>query len=363
MPPEIPETEYQDFSLKIQTHEYSENRFVKVSMELTYGCNLKCVHCYTDPYNKPALLKKEMKREEVTAALQKLRDEGFLWLCFTGGEIFMRKDFLEIYDAAYSMGFLITLFTNATLISETIASHLEKAPPFSIEVTLYGATAETYEKVTQVKGSYARCISGLQILRAHNLPLKLKASALTLNAHELTAMEAIAKNLGVSFKWSGVVYPRLDGDLSSTHYRLPAEELLKLEFEDADFEASSCASEAQQAGGSPSAPSNLYRCGCGKLNAHLNPYGMMGTCTWAQRGRFDFRQKPLQEGMSAIAREIRSIVYSGGSPCQDCTAFQFCDKMPEMAAHENSGNEQAPVPYFCETAFGRAAKQPPSTRS
>lgn len=355
--PEVRTMEYGDFSLKLQAHEASENRFVKVQVELTYACNLHCVHCYTDPYNKPELIRKELDSSNLLLALDRLREEGFLWLCFTGGEIFMRKDFLQIYDHAYRQGFLISLFTNATLITDNLADHLKEFPPFSIEVTLYGATADTYEKVTQVKGSYAKCLQGLRLLTERSLPVKLKTSLMTLNAHELDAMQELANGFGLSFKWSGVIYPRLDGDISSTAYRLSPEELLNLEFGAGSAVSESCVEVAQTAESPVSPPQNLYRCGCGKLNAHINPYGKVGTCTWSQRGRFDFRNKTLQGGMTEIADEIRGMFYNRESACQSCTAFQFCDKMPEMASHETSGDPQAPVPHFCDVAFGRAARQ------
>ncbi len=357
-PFEVDTLQYSDFSLKVQSHEVNERRFVKVQIELTYGCNLHCVHCYTDPFNKPDLLKKELNSENLIEALDRLKEEGFLWLCFTGGEIFMRKDFLKIYDHAFRQGFLITLFTNATLINDSIANHLSEFPPFSIEVSLYGATAETYERVTQVKGSYERCLKGIRLLVDHELPVKLKTSLMTVNAHELEDMQSLAKTFGLSLKWSGVLYPRLDGDISSTEYRLPPEELLKLEFQDEDYQPESCVPAAQSAQPVVSPPAGLYRCGCGKLNAHINPYGMVGTCTWSQRSRFDFHGG-FQEGMTGIAREMLALTYKKESACAACTAFQFCDKIPEMAVHENGGDIHAPVSHFCDVAFGRAKKSSP----
>lgn len=352
----ISSIEYKDFSLQIQTQHALEGKFVKVSMEVTYGCNLHCVHCYTDPYNKGSLIKTEMNFDAVCQSLEKLRAEGFLWLCFTGGEIFFRKDFLKIYDFAYEQGFLITLFTNATLITDAIAGHLAQKPPFSIEISIYGAAEETYEKVTQVKGSFARFQEGTRRLAERKLPLKFKTSLITLNAHELEGMRAYAENLGASFKWSGTVYPRLNGDISSTHYRLSPEKLLECEFQDTEHKPDSCAPAAQTEEANPKAPENLYRCGCGKLNAHVTPYGEVGTCTWSRFGRFPIQNSGIQAGMAKIARGIQAQKYSGLSPCQSCTAFQFCDKMPEMAAFETGGNPESPVTHFCETAFGRAKK-------
>src|ERR1035437_1714272 len=95
----------------------------------------------------------ELTYEEHCRILDEVAEAGCLWLLFTGGEIFARKDFLEIYTYAKKQGFLITLFTNGNLITPQIADYLVEWRPFSIEITLYGATRETYEALTGVRGS------------------------------------------------------------------------------------------------------------------------------------------------------------------------------------------------------------------
>src|SRR6058998_2074459 len=124
MPKPLPMIEYKEFSLNVHTHAAHTNTIVNAQIELTYGCNLHCVHCYTDCYNRPDLIKRELSYAEVTRILDQLAAEGCLWVCFTGGEIFMRKDFLDIYAYAKQKGFLITLFTNGTLFTEALADYL-----------------------------------------------------------------------------------------------------------------------------------------------------------------------------------------------------------------------------------------------
>jgi len=144
------EEQYQDFSLRVHTQATAQTQVVKAQVELTYGCNLHCLHCYTDCYNQHDLIKKERTTEEILHTLDELYELGVLWVCFTGGEIFMRKDFLQIYDHAKSKGFLITLFTNGTMFTEAIVDHLKESPPFCIDISCHGATEETFDGITQV---------------------------------------------------------------------------------------------------------------------------------------------------------------------------------------------------------------------
>src|SRR5881409_926136 len=162
---------------------------VQAMIELTYGCNLHCVHCDTDCYNRPELIKREMSYEEITRILDQLAAEGCLWVCFTGGEIFMRKDFLDIYAYAKQKGFLITLFTNGTLITEAIVDYLKEHPPFCIEISCHGATDETFDRITQVRGSFRRFLAGVRLLIERGLPIKIKTKVMTVNRHELDQMK------------------------------------------------------------------------------------------------------------------------------------------------------------------------------
>ncbi|MSR78115.1 MAG: radical SAM protein [Candidatus Omnitrophica bacterium] len=345
--------EYKDFSLDLQTKTAGEKQFVKAQFELTYGCNLHCVHCYTDPLNKPELLKKEIPLEKALQIIDKLQEEGILWLCFTGGEIFMRRDFLTIYDYAWNKGFLITLFTNGTLITEKIVEHLAAKPPFSIEISFHGATPDTFDKITKVKGSYEKCVEGIKMLLARSLPVRLKTGAMTLNYGELDQIKAFVESLGLKFQVSGVIYPRLDGDVSSLEYRLDPKDILEIEFDRESTGAESCAQELTPAVlGQVTPGDNLYRCSCGKLQTHIDPYGKAGACTWSRKGRFDLTEVSLQQGMSELAEELHSEKYPEHSACHSCQAFAHCEKVVEMA-HLESGDTFQPVQHFCDLAFGR----------
>src|SRR3989441_10058244 len=241
----LPMIEYRDFSQQVHNQAAEKSKVVNAQIELTYGCNLHCVHCYTDCYNRPDLLKQEMSYTEVTGILDQLYNEGCLWVCFTGGEIFVRKDFLDIYAYAKQKGFLITLFTNGTLFTEAIADYLKEHPPFSIEISCHAATEETFDQITQVKGSFQRFIKGIRLLVERGLPIKIKTKAMQLNKHELGQIKAFVEGLGTQFRLSTVIYPRLNGDLTPATYRLSPDEIVALECQAGEPEERCTEAESQ----------------------------------------------------------------------------------------------------------------------
>jgi MoaA/NifB/PqqE/SkfB family radical SAM enzyme len=169
-------------------------------LEPTFRCNLRCVHCYV---NKPAGSAEEKARELTTARLIQVIDEiadaGCLNLLLTGGEVLLRPDFEELYRHALRRGMLVTVYTNGTLVTDRIADLFDRHRPLLVEISLYGMTRATYERVTGVPGSFDRCLDGIRRLVERGVPLKLKTMALSWNAHEVADMQAFAAELGVGF--------------------------------------------------------------------------------------------------------------------------------------------------------------------
>ena len=353
----IQNEEYKDFSRVLHGHAAEHAKVVNATIELTYGCNLRCVHCYTDCYNQPNLIKeRELPSEEVIRILDELHDQGVLWVCFTGGEILMRRDFFEIYLYAKEKGFLITLFTNVTPITKRIADFLAAHRPFNIETSCHGV-GETFDRITQVTGSFRRFEEGVRLLLERNLPVKVKTKAMTLNQHELDQTKAFVEGLGLKFQLSTNIFPRLDGDVAPAEYRLSPDKVLAV----SEHFAQHCEHEAcqtQPAVWEPAPPPDdrLYRCGCGTTKVHISAWGGLGPCTWSSEPRADLRRQSVAAGIGKVFPMIRNTRYEGDSPCRSCQVYTLCGKKPAIAGAE-AGDPEQPVAHFCQVAYGRAEKQ------
>jgi len=103
------EQKYGDWSLEI--HERLSGKRVPIggSLELTQRCNNKCVHCYNNlATGDQEALAKELSLNEHYRIIDEITECGCLWLLLTGGEIFLRKDFLDIYTYAKQKGLTVT---------------------------------------------------------------------------------------------------------------------------------------------------------------------------------------------------------------------------------------------------------------
>jgi radical SAM protein with 4Fe4S-binding SPASM domain len=326
------------------------------TIEVTNRCPLDCAHCYNNlPMDDRGARARELTTEEHYTLLDELAEMGCLWILFTGGEIFARRDFLDIYEYASKKGFIITLFTNGTMITEVVADALARRPPFAIEITLYGATRETYEKLTGIPGSYERCIRGIRLLLQRNLPLALKTVAVSINKHEVGMMKAMAAELGVEFKFDPMINPRIDCSASPLEVRLSPVELMQVELEHPERAAEwkrlvdDFGHEVEIKGGEMPA---LYECGGGQTSFAIDPYGDLSVCVLSHVDRYNVR-----DGLRAAWErfgEVRTKRITQVTKCTTCGLRSMCGMCPATAELENADPE-TPVDYLCHVAHLRAA--------
>lgn len=321
------------------------------TIELTRRCPLSCIHCYNRlPLGDRAAAREELTLDEIRRVLDEIAGAGGLWLLLTGGEVFARPDALAVYDLARDRGFLVTIFTNAVLIDRRIADRLAERRPFSIEVTLYGGTRETYEKVTGIPGSFERCLAGIRLLAERRLPLKLKTVALTVNRHEIPEMEAFARGLGAGFAFDPAVNAAVDGSHGPLEYRLDPGEVLDLERGDARrrTEWRRILREAPAGDGE-----SLYRCGGGINSFAIDARGNLRICALSRDAGFDLRRGTFREGWDGLLREVRSRKRSRDGPCGTCRLQPLCGICPAIGELE-SGDPEGPLDFFCLLGHGRA---------
>lgn len=348
---------YGAFSADLHQRQAGERMPLQVSIEVTRRCPLECLHCYNNlPMGDMEAKRREMTKEEHFRMLDELVEMGCFWLLYTGGEIFARKDFLEIYTYAKKKGFLITLFTNGTIINEQIADYLVEWPPFAIEITLYGRTRETYEALTAVPGSYDRCLRGIKLLKERGLPLKLKTVATSINKHEILAMRQFAEEeLGVEFNADGLVNPRIDCSQSPLAVRLTPEEVVAL-----DMSAPKDMSEYRRLakrdlGNSPnlSTIDTVYSCGGGMGSFAINAYGEMSICTISQQETFSVRHAGLTNLWEGSLQQLRARKRTRVTKCIQCRIQSMCGMCPANGELEN-GDRESPVEFLCHVAHLRA---------
>lgn len=137
----------------------------RVAFHLTFKCNLKCVMCELWRFSKEnEQMDKGMSTSQIFSVLDELGTLGTKHIHFSGGEATLRKDFNKILEHASSIGFEISLNTNGTTMTRTLAREIMGNNVTSVILSLDSASPDTHDNIRGVPGSWQKTVAGIKKL-------------------------------------------------------------------------------------------------------------------------------------------------------------------------------------------------------
>lgn len=165
------------------------------TFEITVRCNLHCKMCMFrhDDKENPILMDQELTAKQWIDLARQVAEAGTFNLLITGGEPMLRPDFCEIWEGIYKQGFLISLYTNATLITPKIMEVLTKYPPHKIGITIYGSSPEIYQKVCGDGEVFHKMLQGVHQLKTLPSILEYRATIIKDNYDDIGRIEQLVE--------------------------------------------------------------------------------------------------------------------------------------------------------------------------
>lgn len=321
------------------------------SIELTNRCNLNCVHCYINqPAADSSAEAKELNTRDWQEVIDQMADAGTLFLLISGGEPLLRNDFPEIFRYAVKSGILVSLFSNATMLTPELADFLVDWGLHSLEVSLYGATRETYEKVTRQPGSYDRCLRGIELALSSGIKISLKTVLLTPNQHELEEMQALTNKFGLDFRYDTTLWPRLDGTNTNLQYQIGNQISLMLDLHDKK-RRDSWEKTAQEFNGHLIREKLVFSCGAGHRSFHIDSIGRMTPCMMVRKPAYEILSLGFSEAWERIGL-IRDLKRTMKTECETCQAGTLCIQCPGWSLAQ-AGDYESINPDICEMGLLR----------
>lgn len=324
------------------------------TLALTHRCNFQCVHCYVLPNARAPST--ELATGDWLALAQEAADAGCFSILLTGGEPLLREDFAEIYLGIRKMGIHVMLFTNASRVDEQIVATLRAAPPRLIEVTVYGATAETYRRVTGRPEGRAEAMRGIALLRKAGLPVRLKTVLMRDNFQEFEAIRALAAEGEPPLRYDAALQPRFRGDTGIERLRVPPADIVALESRAMpELPGQWRAQQARRSAQAVTGPPPLYACAAGAISFYVNAEGLVQPCVSAVRHGVRYARGGLLAAFRAARRSARSLPAPAGHGCATCGDRVFCGSCPPIAELE-CGDEAGTCAYACALAHERGRR-------
>lgn len=320
--------------------EYAKEHKIPVSatIELTPFCNFSCVMCYVRLTVEQAKKQGELlSKEQILSVARQAKDMGTLYLTLTGGEPLTRPDFWEIYSELNKMGFLISILTNGSLIDETAMAKFEEyGMPYSVKITLYGASDDTYKKVCNSDCGFTKAEKAVKLLKSAGAPLYLTATIVRENAEDLPLMYKLAREWSVPFVHTASVVKSARGaENSAGTSRFVFEEF-----------AEKLTLEQLEKNKIPKKDSPFAWCSNYKTSFWLTWNGHLQLCAF-MNGPYAEIKTDLKSAWNELNEKLNAL--KDPDECSNCEYSEFCQRCPGMMCAE-SGNAEKTSDSVCNTA-------------
>jgi radical SAM protein with 4Fe4S-binding SPASM domain len=303
--------------------------------ELTYKCNFNCIHCYNvkGKYDELSFI-------EIENILTDLSRAGTLFLTFSGGEIFVRQDWLNILSCAKDLGFLITVLSNGSLIERNMINDLKRLNLSNLQVSFLAVNKEKFSTITG-SNSFERVKTNIRLLRDSDINVSIGVTGMECNFEDIDEIRSFGESNDVSVKIGYFIVPKNNGDLSPLKYRLSSSKLRQL-------------LEKSDNGNSLEKTISLFGdhiCSAGLNQYLITPEGEVHPCIQIPMRCGSLREASFQHiwQTSTELAFIRSMKVEDLKVCSSCAMYNFCDRCIGVAYLE-TGNILDVSPYNCAIA-------------
>lgn len=316
---------------------------IQGELEITSRCNFSCVHCYVEPSERSHF--SAIPFQVAVSIIDEASRAGCIWLLITGGEPLLHPRFKDIWKYAWDKGIRLSLFTNGSTIDTEIVEFFSKFPPESIEVSIYSLDPDTHAQITGSSKGFNRLMEGLALLKNSKFRTTIKTPVLTLNEHEIQAIQQFAIDNQFSFRMDAIIHPTLYQNEKPLTYRIAASRAAELAMSAPEIRAQlrSCFFDLQ-------VPFNetdqTLPCSAGVYSFHVSSDAKLNVCSLMRKSFGDLETESFLTAWNRLV-SYRHNPKEYASSCDSCSLRKMCVNCPGVAFINHS-----PMPfvdsYICE---------------
>lgn len=324
---------------RIQQRAFEKCIPISVTLELTLRCNLSCVHCYNFdrelPYLPGRSQRDELSDAEVHRIVDEVRAEGCLYLGLTGGEALLHPGIVDFVRHASASGMAVRIKSNGTLLRPAMVRRVAEAGAAAIDISLYGAVAETHDAFVRLPGAWRRTLDGARTARDAGLAVKLNVVVAERNAGEVEDMLRLASELGVSCNLDLQITARYDGSRSSLELPVSRATLEQLH-----------RGPLRHLVPSGDATRKSVQCACARSVCGITAFGDVYPCIGAPLLSGNLREQSFHEVWSGSPQFqwIRGLQLEDFPACRSCAHLAHCRRSSGVI-YSNTGVYNGPEKF------------------
>lgn len=318
---------------KIQKEFSKKNKPYKLFVDLTYNCNLRCLHCYVcENVNSICMNQLYLEKDRIFKLIDEMENMGVVEVIFTGGEPFLHPNIFEILEYATSKNLIVTLLTNANFLYDPeVVKKLIGLNLFDIRVSIYGLE-NNHDMMTNVKGSFNKSFTALKNIR-DILGIGTAVYVVTnLNYDDHNEVLSLFTNEGINVSINSTLVPTSKGNLSPLDLRISPQKYNQLITQH-------------------NIPLSGTNCTAGISRFRICPNGDLNPCELIPNIKFgNIYEDSLENILNGTIRHNFIIGYKkmlDAHQCKSCHNRTICNFCPASFNLEN-GDYNIPSSYLCK---------------
>jgi AdoMet-dependent heme synthase len=316
-------------------------QLINAQVYLENRCHLKCAHCYETETSHPHV--QGLSLDEYRDVFAQLKTLGALTITFTGGEIFLRRDCLDIVAEARRQRFAVTLLTSGTLIDEDKASRIA-ALQCEVHISVYSHDAAVHDGFTGIPRSWERSVRGLRLLAERGVRTVMKANLMTINVDHIDELMALATSVGADYQFDPSVKPKMNGDRSPLRFAVPPERLQHLVYSRPDLYAAFRRNEpgGYCTGEKSFMDDDTVMCGAGRGLISVAADGGIHACGFYPVAAGHVRDQSIADIWfgSKLLEGLRDTTRGEMEACSSCGVKSTCSPCMAYSAVEHDGDHR-----------------------
>ncbi|MGC8927836.1 MAG: radical SAM protein [Myxococcota bacterium] len=322
---------------------------LSLHFDITYRCPLRCIHCYIDHRRM-----QELSLNEIDRILHNARTLNVLFVTYSGGEVFLRKDFEKILRITKRLGFSIKIITSGYLIKEREVEILRENDVLNVGVSLYSLDPSIHDSITQVRGSFEKTMNAIELLYRNNINIIIKTSIMRGNySNYIDILKWTKKFNGkIIAQYDMVITPTMSKRGGVRELNIPFEEKKRLFKEIGRIEKiKEVKIDEMESERQASINKDAVTCYAGITGLYIAPDGKLFPCVEWNELLGDLRRESLIDiwRNSEKLRWIKSLRITDYKQCFSCKYLGVCSICPGLNLRDTD-NIFKPSELACQRA-------------
>jgi mycofactocin radical SAM maturase len=315
----------------VEQFEHGLDAPICLTWELTYACNLSCVHCLSSSGKRDP---RELTTQQCKDIIDELQRMQVFYVNIGGGEPTVRSDFWELVDYATAHQVGVKFSTNGVRITPEVATKLAASDYVDVQISLDGATAEVNDAV-RGPGSFAMAVRALENLSAAGFKdAKISVVVTRHNVDQLDEFKSLADQYGATLRITRLRPSGRGADVWDELHPTAEQQVRLYDWLVARGEGVLTGDSFFHLSGlgAPGALAGLNLCGAGRVVCLIDPVGDVYACPFAIHDRFLAGNILTDRGFGAgfenvwkyapLFRELREPQSAGA--CGSCDHYDGC---------------------------------------